>query len=129
MLRKPGFAVVLRASPYATAIPFMPLMQSDAVFVKKIMAVEGAIVGTVLACLYFRDVRADFLKEVMLLAIVWIAANWLLDFAALLPFTKMPLSWYFLEVGLRCIAIAAPTVAASFTLARHARVARPQAAA
>ena len=46
--------------------------------------------------------------------------NWLLDYIALLPFTKQSLPRYFAEIGLRYLAIAAPTVALGYVLERRA---------
>jgi len=44
--------------------------------------------------------------------------NWLLDFVALLPFTKQSVPRYFMEIGLRYIAMVAPTVSLGYVLGR-----------
>jgi len=118
MLKRLGFGGILWLVPYVTAIPLMPLIQSDPTFFKTIMIVVGTLVGGLLAVLYFLDVEKDFLKEGILLAVVWIVVNWLLDFVALLPFTKQSVPRYFMEIGLRYIAMVAPTVSLGYVLGR-----------
>ena len=119
MLRKVGYGLVLWVIPYVTAIPLLPLMQRDLVYFKTIMIVEGTLVGGALTALYFLKVEKNYLREGIVLAAVWIVLNWLLDFIALLPFTKMPLDRYFIEIGARYLAMAAPTVVAGFLLERR----------
>jgi len=118
MLKRIGYGAILWLIPYVTAIPLLPLMQSDNVFFKTIMIVVGTLVGALLTALYFKDVEKDFLREGLLLAAVWLAINWLLDFAALLPFTKQPLPRYFMEIGFRYIAMVWPVVAVGWLLSR-----------
>jgi len=120
MIKKLGYGLILWVIPYVTAIPLLGLMQRDLILFKTIMIVEGAFVGTVLTARYFLDVKSDFLREGIVLAVVWIVVNWLLDFVALLPFTELTLPRYFLEIGLRYLAIVAPTVAVGFVLERRA---------
>lgn len=127
MAKRIGFGVVLWAIPYVTAIPLLPLMQRDLAFFKTIMIVEGALVGAVFTAIYFQGLlRAgaprNYLSEGVALALVWIVVNWLLDYVALLPFTKQRLDRYFIEIGLRYIAIAAPTVCAGYLLAQRAEM-------
>ena len=44
-----------------------------------------------------------------------------MDFVALLPFAGLTLPRYFIEIGLRYLAIVAPTVAIGFVFARGSR--------
>lgn len=118
MLKRLGYGAILWLIPYVTAIPLLPLMPSDNVLFKTIMIVVGSLVGAVLTALYFKGVDKDFLREGLTVAAVWIVVNWLLDFAALLPFTDQPLSRYFLEIGLRYTAMVWPLVAMGWVLSR-----------
>lgn len=118
MLKRLAFGGILWLIPYVTAIPLLPLMQSDNVFFKTIMIVVGSLLGALLTALYFKDVDKDFLREGLLLAVVWIFTGWLLDFVALLPFTHQSLPRYFIEIGFRYIAIVAPTVTVGWVLSR-----------
>ena len=63
MLKKMGYGLILWVIPYVTAIPLMGFMQTDLMFFKTIMIVEGAIVGGVLSALYFQGVTSQFLRE------------------------------------------------------------------
>ena len=116
MMKRLGYGVILWLVPYVTAIPLLPLIQSDNALFKSIMIVEGALVGAALTAHYFQGVERDYLREGIILAVVWIVLNWLLDFAALLPFTKQTLTRYFAEIGLRYLAIAAPAVTIGYVL-------------
>jgi len=116
MLKKIGYGLILWVIPYVTAIPLMGLMQTDLIFFKTIMIVEGTIVGGVLSALYFQRVRSQFLREGLITSAVWIMMNWALDFVALLPFSGHSVSRYFIEIGARYLAIAAPLVAIGYVL-------------
>lgn len=116
MLKRLAYGAVLWLIPYVTAIPLMPLMRSDNAFFKTIMIVEGALVGAVLTAHYFLGVKRRFLHEGLVLAAVWIVLNWGLDLLALLPFTGQSLPRYFIEIGLRYLAIAAPAVTVGYLL-------------
>jgi uncharacterized membrane protein YpjA len=116
MLRRAGYGVILWVIPYVTAIPLLGLMKTDRIFFKTIMIVEGTIVGGVLAALYFREVRSQFLQEGLITSVVWIVMNWALDFVALLPFSRHSVPRYFIEIGARYVAMAAPLVAIGYVL-------------
>lgn len=64
MLKKIGYGLILWVIPYVTAIPLMGLMQTDLIFFKAIIIVEGAIVGGVLSALYFQGPPASFIEKV-----------------------------------------------------------------
>lgn len=120
MLNRVAYGVVLWAIPFVTSIPLLPLMRSDPVLFKTIMIVEGSIVGAVLAVVYFRAIERSFLREGIVLGAVWVVVNWLLDFVALLPFAGLSVPRYFLEIGLRYLAVAALTVAIGAALEQRA---------
>jgi uncharacterized membrane protein YpjA len=95
----------------------MDLMVGDRAAFTTVMIVEGALVGTVLACEYFRTVQAAFLREGIVLGTVWVGVNWALDFAALVPFADLTVWRYFVEIGFRYFAMFASTVALGYVLA------------
>jgi uncharacterized membrane protein YpjA len=111
MLKKIRYGLILWVIPYVTAIPLMGLMQTDLIFFKTIMIVEGTIVGGALSALYFQGVRSQFLGEGLITSAVWIVMNWVLDFVALLSFSGHSIPRYFIEIGARYLAIVAPLVA------------------
>ena len=119
MLKMIGYGVVAWAVPYVTALALMGLMISDPTAFKTVMVVEGALVGTVLACQYFRTVRARFLREGILLGVVWVSTSWALDFVALVPFADLTAWRYFVEIGFRYLGIFAPTVGIGYILTQR----------
>ena len=119
MLKKIGYGIILWAVPYVTSIPLLPLIQSDPIFFKTIMIVEGSLLGGLLTAIYFTKVQTNYLREGILLAAIWITLNWLLDFVALLPFTHQTVPRYFAEIGLRYLAMAAPTIAVGYVMQRR----------
>ena len=116
MLRRVGYGVILWAVPYVTAIPLLSLRETDPIFFKTIMVVEGALVGGILSALYFQKVRGRFLHEGIITSVVWIFVNWGLDLIALLPFTGHTVQRYFIEIGALYLAMAAPLVAIGYVL-------------
>lgn len=128
MGKKIGYGLILWVIPYVTAIPLMGLMQTDPIFFKTIMIVEGTIVGGVLSALYFQGVPSQFLREGLITSAVWIVLNWVLDFVALLPFSGHSVSRYFIEIGARYLAMAAPLVAIGYVLEHKLRENREGAA-
>ena len=118
MLKKIGYGLIVWVIPYVSAIPLLGLMETDPIFFKTIMILIGSIVGAICAVLYFNKVEKDFLKEGIILGVVWIIVNWLMDFAALLPLSKMPYGQYFMEIGLRYIGMLTPTVAIGYILSK-----------
>lgn len=116
MLKKIGYGLILWVIPYVTAIPLMGLMQTDLIFFKTIMIVEGALVGGILSALYFQGVRGGFLREGVITSVVWMFVNWGLDLVALLPFSGHSIPRYFIEIGARYLAIVAPLVTIGYVL-------------
>ncbi len=118
MLRKIGYGFIVWAVPYFSAIPLLGLMQTDPLFFKTLMIVIGGIVAAICTVLYFDKINKDFLREGIILGLVWLIFNWLLDFVGLLPLSKMPYSRYFMEIGLRYICMLAPSVSVGYILSK-----------
>lgn len=121
MFRKICYGIILWLVPYITAIPLLPLYTTDLTFFKTVMMVEAGVLGAFLAALYFNKVEKDYLSEGILLGVVWLLVNWLLDVAALLPFSHMPIDRYFLEIGLRYLNAPAITIAVGYALSRKSK--------
>jgi len=116
MLRRVGYGVILWVIPYVTAIPLLSMRQTDPIFFKTIMVMEGALVGGILSALYFQGVRGRFIREGIITSVVWMFVNWGLDLVALLPFTGHTVPRYFIEIGALYLAMAAPLVAIGYVL-------------
>ncbi|MBU1026962.1 MAG: hypothetical protein KKA31_04455 [Candidatus Margulisbacteria bacterium] len=118
MLKKIGYGFIVWVVPYVSAIPLLGLMQTDPIYFKTIMIVVGGLVGAICAALYFIKIEKDFLKEAVTLGLVWLVLNWLLDFVALLPLSKMPYLQYFKEIGLRYLVMPAMTIPIGYVLSK-----------
>ena len=118
MFKKLGYGLIVWVVPFISAIPLLGLMERDPIFFKTLMIVIGGATDAVCAVLYFNKVEKDYLKEGIVLGVVWIVLNWLLDFAFLLPLSKMPYGQYFAEIGLRYIVMPAMTVSIGYILSK-----------
>lgn len=118
MLKKIGYGLIVWVVPYVSAIPLLGLMERDPLFFKTIMIVIGGLIGAICVVLYFSKVEKNYLNEGITLGIVWIIVNWLLDFVALLPLSKMPYGQYFKEIGLRYLVMLAMTVPVGYVLSK-----------
>lgn len=121
MLRKLGYGFIAWVVPYVSAIPLLGLMQSDLIFFKTLMILIGGLTGAICIALYFMKVEKDYLQEGIWLGIVWVVLNWLLDFIALLPLTKMPYLQYFKEIGLRYLVMPAMSIPVGYVLSKKVK--------
>jgi Na+/proline symporter len=101
-----GFLVWLL--PFAVAIPFysrdgQPLI--DIFLLKSIMIIVGSVAGAVFLILYFKKVTENYLREGLIIGLIWLAINWILDFIILVPMANMDIGTYFAQIGLRYLTI------------------------
>jgi hypothetical protein len=107
-IRLVGFGVLTWLAPFLLSIPFYseagePLY--DIFLVKSVLIVFSAAFGTLLIVVYFRSVHARFVQEGALLGGAWLAINWALDAAVLLPLSGMDAGTYMAQIGLRYLII------------------------
>lgn len=103
-----GFGILTWLLPFILSIPLYspegePLY--DIFLIKSITLVFSAALGTFLILVYFRGVHTRFICEGVLLGGVWLAINWALDAAVLLPLSGMDAGTYMAEIGLRYLMI------------------------
>lgn len=89
----------------------------DIFLFKTIMIIVGSITGAILLILYFKKIHADYLKEGILVGILWFVINILLDLLVLIPMSGMSISDYFTQIGLRYLMIPAMSIAIGAALA------------
>ncbi len=77
----------------------------DIFLFKSIMIVVGSLTGASLLVLYFRGLKKDYLKEGVIVGLVWFAINIIMDLAVLVPMSGMSIGSYFAQIGLRYIII------------------------
>ena len=112
-----GFLVWL--IPFIIAITFysrdgQPLI--DIFLLKSIMIVAGSITGAIFLILYFKKVTKNYLREGLIVGLIWLAINWILDFIVLVPMAKMDIGTYFIQVGLRYLTIPIFSISIGFLL-------------
>lgn len=77
----------------------------DIFLIKSVLLVFSAALGTFLILVYFRNVRARFVREGALVGGVWLLINWALDAVVLLPLSGMDAGTYMAQIGLRYLVI------------------------
>jgi hypothetical protein len=86
-------------------------------FFKSIMIVIGSTVGVILAVKYFKGIKANFIKEGIILGIVWLIINWIIDLIMVsLGFFPMTITKYFTDIGLRVLGIPIFTIGLGYAL-------------
>jgi hypothetical protein len=88
----------------------------DQLLFKNIMVVVGSITGAILLILYFKKINQDYLKEGVMVGIIWLAVNLILDLLVLIPMSGMTVSSYFPRIGLGYLAIPAMAIAVGAAL-------------
>lgn len=83
----------------------------DIFLFKTIMIVVGTFSAAFLLVSYFKNIKADYLKQGLTVGITWFTINILLDLLVLIPMLKMSLPDYFTQIGLRYLAIPAMSLA------------------
>lgn len=121
MLKKIGYGLVLWVIPYAASIPLLPLRESSPLVFKSVIGLIAALVASVLMVLYFKTIERNFLKESVVTAIIWIAISLILDMVAIMPFAKLSLLEYFMQIGIENIAAAIIIVAVGYLLEKKVR--------
>jgi len=119
MFRRVGYGLIAWTVPYATSLLLLSLIQRDPEFFRTIMVVEGSLVGALLTVLYFEAVTSHYLREGFLLAATWIVVNWALDMVGVVPFVKLSMDRYFLQIGFEYLRMFAPTLAVGYMLERR----------
>ncbi|MFA6049490.1 MAG: hypothetical protein WC792_06105 [Candidatus Micrarchaeia archaeon] len=109
------FGCLIWIIPFALSIFFYSpkgelLVQKE--FFKSIMVASGSVSAGILIIRYFGKVDGGYLAEGAIAGVAWLAINWLLDILVLIPMAGMALQAYFMEIGLRYLAIPAMAMAA-----------------
>ncbi len=86
---------------------------------QSVMIVVGSITATVLLVSYFNKQNDGYRKKGIAVGLSWLAINWLLDLAILLPMSGMPVGQYFLEIGLGYLFIPIVCAGMGYALGRH----------
>ncbi|AOP34920.1 hypothetical protein A0128_14340 [Leptospira tipperaryensis] len=101
-----GFLVWL--IPFAVAIPFYSrdgILLTDLFLFKTVMLLVGSLTGSLLLASLAVKVAGKVLSTLLFAGFVWLVINWGLDFLILIPMSKMSVSDYFIQIGLRYLPI------------------------
>ena len=88
----------------------------DIFLFKTIMIVVGSLTGAILLVSYFKKVNENYLREGILVGVIWFCLNILLDLLVLVPMSKMPIPDYFAQIGLRYLVMPAMSIAVGASL-------------
>jgi hypothetical protein len=77
----------------------------DIFFVKSILMVVSSLFGVYLLTVYFKQLKNNFLKEGLIVGVLWSRLNWLLDIVILPPMAKKFFAAWFTQTGLRYLVI------------------------
>lgn len=105
--------------PFIVAIPFYKADRTLAVDIflfKSIMIVVASAFGSFALVKYFKTVKDNFVKEGVLVGVLWFAINIILDMIILIPMPKMLIGDYVMQIGLRYLMIPAISVGMGFVL-------------
>ena len=91
----------------------------DIFLFKSIMIVVGSVSAAYLLISYFKKIETDFLKEGIVLGVMWFGLNIGLDLLVLLPMSGMAIPEYFAQIGLRYLAMPAMSIAVGTALANR----------
>jgi hypothetical protein len=89
----------------------------DIFLFKTIMIIVGSVTGAILLVSYFRKINADYLKEGILVGIIWFCVNIVLDLLILIPMSGMAIPDYFTQIGLRYLMMPAMSIAVGAAIA------------
>jgi len=99
-----GFLVWL--VPFVISFLMFPLKSSNRVLWESIMPVVISISAVLFSVLYFRRLQANFLKEAVLVGIIWLAISIILDLCLFMKGPmKMSLAEYIMDIGLTYLMI------------------------
>jgi len=88
----------------------------DIFLFKSIMIVVGSISAAILLVSYFKKISVAYLKEGIIVGIVWFGINILLDLLILIPISGMSIADYFTRIGISYLVIPAMSIAVGKSL-------------
>jgi hypothetical protein len=118
------YGFVLWLIPFAAAMALFSVRNNQRPLFESIMPVVLAICATVLADLYLRQVTANFVREGILLGVIWLVISLVID---LLMFMwgpmQMSLANYLMDIGITYLIYPAITIGMGYLLEQRQRTA------
>lgn len=105
--------------PFAASFFFYSregLLTIDIFLFKSIMIVVGSFSAAILLIYYFKNININYLNEGIIVGLMWFGISILLDLLILIPMSGMSIMDYFMQIGLRYLAIPAMSIAVGTAL-------------
>jgi len=95
------YGFLLWLIPFAVSFVVFPLKDSNPAFFETIMPLVLAVCVVFFAVLYFRKVQAKFVKEAVLVGVIWLAISLIIDLCMFMEGPmKMTFAKYMMDIGL-----------------------------
>jgi hypothetical protein len=95
-----------------------PIHDSQFMLFKSIMVVTGTLVGILLLAYYFRKVTSGFIKEGVIVGIIWFVLNIFLDLIVLVGLLKTPLVDYLISPGIGYLCMPVMSIGVGYILSK-----------
>jgi hypothetical protein len=103
---------------FIIAVIVWPLHDSQFMLFKSIMIVSGTVVGVLLLARYFKGVSSGFVKEGVVVGVIWFVVNIVLDLIVLVGLLKTPLIEYLISPGVGYLCMPAMSIGVGYILNR-----------
>jgi hypothetical protein len=100
------------------AVIVWPLHTSQFMLFKSIMVVSGTIVGMILLAYYFKKVKSNYIREGVVVGVVWFVLNIVLDLIVLVGLLKTPLVDYLISPGVGYLCMPVMSIGVGWILSR-----------
>ena len=88
---------------------------------KSIMIIVGSGIGSLLLVFYFKKLNGSYLKQGIIVGLVWLAINYVLDLVITMPMSQLSLADYMAQIGLRYLVIPMTSMTIGYLLEKKAR--------
>ena len=109
-----AFGFLIWLIPFFVSFPIFALRESNRPLFESIMPLALAITTVLFAIWYFKDVDAEFVKEGIVVGVIWYLIPLIIDLTLFLPPGPMNMSFidYMYDIGITYFII--PTITMSF---------------
>ncbi len=100
------------------AVIVWPLHSSQFMLFKSIMVISGTIVGMLLLAYYFKGVSANYVREGVVVGVIWFVVNIALDLIVLVGMLKTPIIEYLISPGVGYLCMPAMSIGVGYILSK-----------
>lgn len=109
-----GFGLLTWLIPFIVSFAFYSPegeVWLDIFLFKSIMIVLATLIGALFLVKYFKGVTAEYVKEGIIIGLLWLVLNLILDLVILVPMSGMMFGEYVAQIGLRYLMIPIMSIA------------------